>query len=267
MEIDRKIVTAAVRRNREIAADIFEMAIGAGAFDTYAPGQFINVYLDDKSLLLPRPVSVCDVEDGLLTIVYKIAGKGTARLSRYREGAPIRVCGPLGNGYCLETRYARKTVALAAGGIGIPPLIGLARALRARGAAIDVFLGFPSEVFLADRFEKLREKGGAPLRVFVATEDGNQGFHGDAVELLKNNGRVYDAYFACGPKGMLKALSDYAAEINRDVQVSIEERMGCGYGACVGCACTIREGNRVEKKRVCKDGPVFWGKDVIWDES
>jgi len=257
---DCKVVTGFVKKNVALAKDIYEMVIETGVCSAFVPGQFINIYLDDKSMLLPRPISISDAEANSVTIVYKIAGQGTKSLSAYHKGQEIRLSTLLGNGYDLAKDYTGKRIALVAGGIGIPPMVGLAKTLKARNAEINIFLGFQSQTFLVDQLNQLCEN------VFIATDDGNQGFHGNVLELMKRNGHVYDEYFSCGPKVMLKALSLYTLELGRNVQVSVEERMGCGYGACVGCSCNIRENEAVVKKSVCKHGPVFLGKDVVWDE-
>jgi dihydroorotate dehydrogenase electron transfer subunit len=269
---EHKIVTGIVRKNAELADEIFEMRIGTDACKNFVPGQFINIYLDDKSMLLPRPISICSAESDSVTIIYKVVGQGTKHLAVYSEKQKVKISTPLGNGYNIEENYGGKTLALVAGGIGIPPMIGLAQALKERNANVSSFLGFQSQRFLVDEFKKLCDD------VFISTDDGSFGFHGNVIELLKDNAKtacavnstanskIYDEYFSCGPKVMLKALSEYTTSIGRNVQVSIEERMGCGYGACVGCACNIKENGTVAKKSVCKDGPVFSGKDVVWDE-
>ena len=259
-----KIITGEVKKNINLTEDIYEMVIGtageAGNFHDFIPGQFINIYLDDQSMLLPRPVSISDAEGGLVTIVYRIAGRGTKALSAYEENRGIRLSTPLGNGYFLDEKgYANRRAAIVAGGIGIPPMIGLAKALIERNAVVNIFLGFRSQIFLVDKLEKLCEN------IFIATDDGSFGFRGNAIELLREKGDLYDVYFSCGPKMMLKAISEYTVEVERNVQVSVEERMGCGYGACLGCSCQIREEGAVIRKSVCKHGPVFSGKDVVWD--
>ncbi|MCL1982481.1 MAG: dihydroorotate dehydrogenase electron transfer subunit [Clostridiales bacterium] len=255
---DLRIVTGTVASNAEIAESVYEMAVSAEGMEDFVPGQFINVYLDDKSMLLPRPISICESSRGGVTIVYKTVGKGTVRLSEYHRGEPIRVSTPLGNGYSIKEGCAGRSAALVAGGMGVPPMVGLAKALKGKGACVDVFLGFQAGAFLAGRF------GASAQNVFVSTDDGSCGFHGNVVELLKSKGCAYDEYFSCGPRAMLKALSEYAAQKGRSAQVSMEERMGCGYGACVGCSCRVMEGGRAVMKRACKDGPVFFGKDVVW---
>jgi len=252
-------MTGTVKKNNRIAEGIFEMLIETEACKNFIPGQFINVYLDDKSKLLPRPISISEGSENSVTIIYKIAGKGTEYLSAYQESQPIKISEPLGNGYDLKEDYAGKSVALVAGGIGIPPMVGLAKILQSRKANVDVFLGYQSEVFITSKFE------GNSRNVFISTDDGSVGFHGSVVEKLKADGRIYDEYFACGPKGMLKSLNEYTAKIEYNVQMSVEERMGCGYGACFGCSCKIKEDDKIVRKRVCKHGPVFSGKELVWE--
>jgi len=259
IEPDLKIVTGIVTRNFRIAEGIYEMTVGTDVCKTFIPGQFINIYLDDKSMLLPRPISICEASADNVTIIYRTAGKGTEQLSNYSAGRQIRISTPLGNGYNIKEDYTGKQAALLAGGIGIPPMVALAKALKEKNASVNIFLGFQSEVFLTDKFGKVSDS------LFFSTEGGNAGFHGNVVELLRGNGSVYDEYFACGPEGMLKALCGYAAEAERDIQVSVEERMGCGYGACLGCSCRIREGAEIVRKSVCKHGPVFFGKELVWN--
>jgi len=245
------VVAGLVKKNERIAGDVYEMIIGTNICDDYVPGQFINIYLDDKSMLLPRPISICNGVAGSVSIVYRVVGKGTLCLSRYSQNQTILHSSPLGNGYTIQENLAGIKVAVVGGGIGIPPLVGLTRALRKRGAEVRPFLGYNSEIFLADKFESPN----------ISTEDGRYGHTGNAVEMVRNRGQIFDEYYACGPKAMLKALYEHTAEVGRNVQVSVEERMGCGYGACVGCACKVGG----EIKSVCKDGPVFFGKELVWD--
>jgi len=258
VERDREIVMGTVNRNTKIAEGVYEIVIETEVCKTFIPGQFVNIYLSDKSMLLPRPISISDAESGFITLIFKIAGKGTEYLSAYPENHLIKLSGPLGNGFSFENDYKNKQVALVAGGIGIPPMVGLAKRLKEQNAVLNIFLGFQSGVFLLEKFREFTQN------VFVATNDGNLGFHGNVVDLLIQ-GKVYDEYFACGPKAMLKSLSEYTSKIERNVHVSIEKRMGCGYGACLGCTCKIREGGDIVRKSVCKQGPVFLGKEVVWD--
>jgi len=216
------------------------------------PGQFVNLYLNDESLLLPRPISVCDWADGVLTLVYAVVGVGTKVMSSYGRGARIRISSPLGNGFACD---GIKSCVLVGGGVGVPPLLYLAKRLAAEGCVnILVVLGFRSEPFLDIEF---------PCGVQVATDDGSYGFKGNALELLEKVAiPAGTQLLACGPKPMLGALAKFAAERGIELQVSLEERMGCGYGACVGCVCKTTDGSR----KVCEDGPVFSGGEVIWDD-
>ena len=260
MTQDLKVTTGIVQKNVQIAESVYEMAVETEICKDFIPGQFINVYLDDKSMLLPRPISICDADNSGVRIVYKIVGRGTKHLSAYRMNQEIKISSPLGNGYHVADDATDKRIALVAGGIGSPPMLGLVKKLTKQNADVSVFLGFPSQPFLVDEWKGLCEK------VFIATDDGSFGFHGNVLELLRQSGEIYDEYFSCGPKGMLKAISEYLSSIERNMQVSLEERMGCGYGACLGCSCKIRENGAVTRKSVCKHGPVFLGKDVVWDE-
>ena len=256
----RKVTTGIILENTEIAKDVFELRVEASLCGDFVPGQFVNVYLDDKSRLLPRPISICGADSETVCVVYKTVGEGTKSLSEYSVGKEIKISSPLGNGYNLKENYFGKKVALVAGGIGLPPMIGLAEALHTRNAKIDVFLGFQSETFLCAGFKKFSEN------VFVATDDGSFGFHGNVIDLLRQADVTYTEYFSCGPKKMLGALSAYASSLSVSAQVSVEERMGCGFGACVGCACKVMSGGEATYKSVCKHGPVFCGAEVVWNE-
>lgn len=244
-----KIEIAKIISNNEIASGIFKMRLSFPVeYPQPEPGQFVNVYLNDKSCLLPRPISVCDWEDGVLTLVYAVVGDGTKMISGYASGERIRISTPLGNGFSME---GLERCVLVGGGVGVPPLLYLAKKLT---ASVRVVLGFRSEPFLADEF---------PCEVEIATEDGSAGMKGNVIDLMENiNTSGCVQILACGPKPMLKALADFAAGRGLSLQVSMEERMGCGYGACVGCVCKTMNGNR----KVCEDGPVFDGSEVNWDE-
>lgn len=263
----KKIFNALILCNQRLAENVWRMVLKYPEDRIEArPGQFVNVYINSKDMLLPRPISICRQEGVSLTLVYGIVGKGTRELSSYRPGTLIRASTPLGNGYDLNEMEAGSchkpsSALMIGGGIGVPPLLELGNALIGRGLKVDAVFGFREEPFLTDAFSKLG------MLVHVATDNGSEGFHGDVIKLIERKNLTADYYFACGPKPMLKAISAHCASKGKEIQVSIEERMGCGYGACVGCTCKIRASEEATvRKKVCKDGPVFRGKEVVWDE-
>lgn len=270
---EKEILTCKVMGNEEIAADVYRLTIESMEVALDAkPGQFVNVYLDEKDKLLPRPISVCWTDGVLVSLVYGVIGEGTRVLSQYKTGDSIRISTPLGNGYDLsfaegaeasaaQASNPEQTAILVGGGIGVPPLMELTYALAQKNVKVTAVIGFKDEPFLL----KPLMKAGAD--VYLATDSGSMGFHGNVVDLIRQEGLTADAYFACGPRPMLKALTEFCCSIGKDVQVSMEERMGCGYGACVGCVISVKgaDGSTVRKK-VCKDGPVFWGSEVVWNE-
>ena len=259
MEYALRTATGTVKTNKSIAKNIYEMIIETDIRNTFIPGQFINIYLDDISMLLPRPISICEAKTDSVTIVYRAVGKGTEHLSSYSESQPIKISCPLGNGYKLEDDYYGKRVAILGGGIGIPPMLGLAKTLKERNAVLDIFLGFQTGVFLVEKFWKLSQN------IHISTDDGSVGFHGNVLEMLESCGMVFDEYFACGPKAMLSDLCEYALKSGSITQVSVEERMGCGYGACAGCTCKVKDSGKIVRKSVCTHGPVFTGKELVLD--
>jgi len=245
-----KIESVKIIGNSKIATGIFELKLCVPPdFPPPQAGQFVNVYLNDPSRLLPRPISVCDWEGGSLTLVYAVVGDGTKQISAYRPGETVKISTPLGNGFNVA---GAENYLLVGGGVGVPPLCYLAKSLK--NIPGKVVLGFRSEAFLTDEF---------PTGVEIATDDGSQGFHGNVVDLLSQTSiAAGTTIFACGPKPMLRALAAFAKAQNLPLQVSLEERMGCGYGACVGCVCKTTFGNQ----KVCTFGPVFDASEVIWDE-
>lgn len=250
-------MTAKVVSQQALTDDIFSMWIQADEIAGAAvPGQFISVYTKDTGKLLPRPISLCQVdkEKGQLRIVYRVVGAGTSQFSGYQAGDDIEIMGPLGNGFPLE-RAAGKKVFLIGGGIGIPPMLELARQLDCEKQAV---LGYRDVLFLNDEFEKFSD-------VYVATEDGSVGTKGNVLDAIRENGLKADVIFACGPTPMLRALKAYAEEHEIECWLSLEEKMACGIGACLACVCQskeVDEHSHVHNKRICKDGPVFLAQEV-----
>ena len=234
-----------VETNEPIARGVFKMTLSGDTSAVTAPGQFVNVKLPGR--YLRRPISVCDLEDGLLTLVYKIVGEGTADLSRMGAGTELDLLTGLGNGFDVS-RPAEKA-ALVGGGVGVPPLLLLAKRLLARGVRPEAFLGFASK----EDAILIGELSALGVNVRVATVDGSLGTRGFVTDLLPAD---CGYYYACGPVPMLRALLRTAPA---DGQLSFEERMGCGFGACMGCTMQTKSG----PKRVCRDGPVFEKSEVI----
>ena len=254
------LVHSRIERNESIAPQIFLMAVYAPeiAVDARA-GQFVMVYLDSDKMLLPRPISLCDVipSSGMITLVYQIVGGGTAQMSKMKTGESIRLLGPLGNGFLPKGKKNKrfKRVALVGGGIGAPPLYLLAKTLATRGTYADIFLGFRSEPILTEEFQTVAD------RLFIATEEG--GFHhrGLVTDILQAHNRGYDEIMACGPKPLLRSLANFSEQVDVPCQISMEEHMACGLGTCVGCVVKV-EGEYV---RICCDGPVFYSNEVNFD--
>ena len=249
----QKKETAVVYSQEELAPGIFSMWIVTDIADEARPGQFISVYSQDGSRLLPRPISICeaDPDEGRLRIVYRIAGKGTDEFSKYVSGDPIDIMGPLGNGFPQEG----ENVFLIGGGIGIPPMLETAKQLNAQKTAV---LGYRDELFLNEEFAKYAD-------VYVATEDGSSGTKGNVLNVIQEKALEADVIFACGPTPMLRALKEYAAANHITCWISMEERMACGIGACLACVCKSKDidaHSQVHNKRVCKDGPVFLSTEV-----
>ena len=234
--------------NQRLTDSVFKMVLSGDTSAIERPGQFVNIQLD--GLYLRRPISVCDYEDGTLTIIYKVVGKGTEQMSWLDEGAKLDILTGLGNGYFTE--FSGDSPVLIGGGVGVPPLYNLAKILIKEGKAPTVIIGFntASEIFYKEEFEEL----GIP--VLVATADGSVGIKGFVTDALKQV-EGYTHIYTCGPEPMLKAIYN-ATEV--DGSFSFEERMGCGFGACMGCSCKTKYGN----KRICKDGPVLLREEIIW---
>ena len=251
----QKRVNVTIHSQEKLAEGIYSMWLDAPEVAAEAkPGQFIAVYTNDQSKLLPRPISICeaDKENGRLRIVYRIAGAGTLEFSQYNAGDKLDIMGPLGNGFTLQNKKAF----LIGGGIGIPPMLELAKHLDCEKTAV---LGYrDAETFLADEIGKFAD-------VVIASDDGSVGTKGNVIDAIKANGLKADIIYACGPTPMLMGLKKYAAENGIECYISLEEKMACGIGACLGCVChtkEIDEHANVRNTRICKDGPVFNAEDV-----
>ena len=239
-----------------IGTDIYDMVLSfpKGAKEA-KPGQFIAMYCEDGTKLLPRPISICgiDAEKGTLRVVYRIAGEGTRLFSEMKEGDSLEVLGPLGNGFTMKEEKA----IIVGGGIGIPPMLELAKQLSCEKTVV---LGYRDELFLKDEFESYAD-------VVVATEDGSCGTKGTVIDAIKEASVDGKVIYACGPMLMLKALAEYAEAHDMEAQISLEERMACGIGACLGCICKTKKKDHhtnVNNQRICKDGPVFDAKEVVF---
>ena len=256
------------KKTKEICAIVSQECIGKDIYSMWlqtetiakeaVPGQFVSLYSRDGSKLLPRPISLCEIdrEQGRIRLVYRVTGKGTGteEFSRYHAKVGIETMGPLGNGFPLEAVKGKK-VFLIGGGIGIPPMLQTAKELEAEKVMV---LGYRDELFLNEEFESYG-------KVYMATEDGSAGTKGNVLDAIRENGLQADAIFACGPTPMLRALKAYAFEQNIPCWISMEERMACGVGACLACVCKTKEKDahsNVHNKRICKDGPVFLSTEV-----
>ena len=247
--------TAIIIKQEEIADDIYSMWLHTEQIAAHAKaGQFVSVYCKEGSRLLPRPISICEIDrkDGALRLVYRVAGKGTEEFSSMHTGMQLKVIGPLGNGFPKQ----EKKAFLIGGGIGIPPMLELAKELNCEK---QIILGYRDEnLFLRDEFEAYGE-------VFVATEDGSVGTKGNVLDAIREQNLTADVIYACGPTPMLRAIKEYAAEKGIKCYISLEEKMACGIGACLACVCKTKEKDahsNVHNKRICKDGPVFLSTEV-----
>ncbi len=255
----KKKESARVYKQQQIAPGIYDMWINTTLASQAKPGQFISVYTQDKSALLPRPISICetDITNSRLRIVYRVAGKGTAEFSRYKTGHRVDILGTLGNGFPLE-KAEGKRLFLMGGGIGIPPMLAVAKAVK-NTTSVDVIVGYrDKELFLAEDLQKY-------AAVHVATEDGSVGTKGNVMNVIEEEKIVADIIFACGPMPMLRAIKQYAAKKDIEAYLSLEERMACGVGACLGCVVKTKEvdhHSHVNNARICTDGPVYNAEDV-----
>ena len=254
---DKTMESCKIVSQERIGTDIYSMWLQTSQIAKNAsPGQFVSVYCRDGSRLLPRPISICEIDRqrDQLRLVYRVAGKGTKEFSRLHPGVALRVMGPLGNGFPLKEAQDKK-VLLVGGGIGIPPMLETAKQLDTRKVLV---MGYRDELFLD---QELKRYG----TLYIATEDGSEGTRGNVLDAIRENELHPEVIFACGPTPMLRALKEYAQEKQIPCWISMEERMACGIGACLGCVCQSKEmdsHSHVHNKRICKDGPVFLSTEV-----
>ena len=253
----KRKTSVTVVSQKQIAAQIYDLWLETELANDAHAGQFAAVYPHNAATLLPRPISICEVDSdrNRLRLVYRVAGKGTAEFAACRAGDTLDVLGVLGNGFPVEKAVGRK-VLLMGGGIGIPPMLQLAKELEAEK---HILLGY------RDRDLFLQEDLGKYGQVHIATEDGSVGVQGNVMDIIRVNALQADMIMACGPMPMLRAIKQYAEERGIDAYISLEERMACGVGACLGCVCRtsgIDHHSHVNNARICTDGPVFEAKEV-----
>lgn len=251
----KKQMLAEITEMTQMTDDIFSMWIQVGEMAKEAlPGQFVSLYCNNQDHLLPRPISICEIdkEKGLLRLVYRVVGAGTEEFSKMKKGDQIKVMGPLGNGF---TNCSGKAI-LIGGGIGIPPMLELAKQWDGE---VTVVLGYrDGTLFLKDEFEKYST-------VVVSTEDGSFGTKGNVIDAIKEEKLNADIICSCGPTPMLRGVKAYANENDITCYVSMEEKMACGIGACLACTCgstDVDDHSKVNNKRICKDGPVFLSTEI-----
>ena len=257
----KKYVKAVVIRQDPVARGIFSLWLSCPeiANDAHS-GQFVGVYSNDTSRLLPRPISLCEIDksDGSIRIVYRVAGVGTDEFSKLHTGDLLRLIGPLGNGYPISDEY--QAPILIGGGIGIPPILQLSKDLYDLEKK-TVVLGYRKELFLTEEFEN------SGKHVCMATEDGSAGVRGTVLDAIECAGVDGDVVYACGPMPMLKAVAEYAEKKGIPAYLSLEERMACGVGACLGCIVKTKEKDahsNVNNARICTEGPVFLASELKW---
>ena len=250
-----KKVTGEIIKQDFLVEDIYSMWLKCPTVAAEAhSGQFVSLYSKDSARLLPRPISICEVDKkgGCIRLVYRTVGAGTKEFSTYKKGDTLEMIGPIGNGYDLDSS---KPV-LMGGGIGIPPMLQLARECSQKGLSKDditVILGYRDSTFLLNEFKKL-------ATVYISSDTGSVGTKGTVIDAAREHGVNGDMIYSCGPKPMLRAVKAYAYEKDVDAQISLEERMACGIGACLACVCKTTEKDehsQVNNKRICVDGPVF----------
>lgn len=238
-----------ITQNEKIAQSVYKMRLSGDTSAIKKAGQFVNIKLD--GFFLRRPISVCDYTAEELLIIYKVVGKGTEKMSAMEKGEQLDILTGLGNGYDLTVKTEKPV--LIGGGVGVPPLYKLLKELKNQGKRVSVILGFNSEkeIFFEDEFKEIAD------RVLICTADGSYGIKGFVTDAVKDID--FDYFFTCGPEPMFKALE---STIDKGIsgQLSFEQRMGCGFGACMGCSCKTLTGN----KRICREGPVLFREEIIW---
>ena len=251
-------IKSTVAEQKKLAEGIYSMWLLAEEIAVQAkPGQFISVYSNDKSRVLPRPISICEIdrEQGKLRIVYRVVGKGTEEFSKALAGDTFEILGPLGNGFPLEEAKGKR-VLMVGGGIGVPPMLQTAKEAEAEAVIVSGYRN--NDLFLKEELENAGS-------LYIATEDGSVGTKGNVLDAIRENDIQADVMFACGPTPMLRALKQYAEEKNMPCWISMEEKMACGIGACLACVCqskNVDAHSHVHNKRICKDGPVFLSTEV-----
>lgn len=246
--------SAVIIRQERIAAGIYSLWLNTSKIAKFAkPGQFISVYCKDGSRILPRPISICEIDkdNNAIRIVYRIAGAGTREIADYGTGTTLEILGPLGNGFPVKDKKAM----IIGGGIGIPPMLQLAKELKGEKLIV---VGYKDETFLDAELGKFGN-------IYIATEDGSAGTKGNVMNAIAEHQLKADIIYACGPTPMLKAIQRYGREHEIETWLSMEERMACGIGACLACVCKSKdkdEHTHVHNKRICKDGPVFSAQEV-----
>ncbi len=263
----KKKVAGFVIRSEEIAMDIYSLWIETELAKDAKPGQFVGVFTNDKSAILPRPISICEVSDDktALRLVYRVVGKGTKEFSHLHAGRRLQLLGVLGNGFPVEEAQGKHAV-LMGGGIGVPPIVELAKVLSGKGGEeapiakqVTAVIGYrDAGTFLLEELQQY-------AKVVIATDDGSLGTKGTVIDALNANDISPDLIYSCGPMPMLRGIKNWAEAKNIPAYISLEERMACGVGACLGCVCktkNVDHHSHVNNARICTDGPVFDSREV-----
>lgn len=256
----KKTFDCKIVRKEILNEEVFKIDVEKPSdMENILPGQFFNIVVGNGYPLLRRPISVSKVEESTFELTIKVVGQGTQMLLDMEEGTSINVLGPVGNGFFLNE--VKKNSIIVGGGIGISPVKELARVLKEQGKELPVLLGFRDTPFDMDDFNQVSSD------IEIATESGVEGRKGYVTSILEErlNKEAIDTVYVCGPHLMLKAVKELCEKYNVTTQLLMEERMACGIGACLVCTCAIKEGHEIANKRVCKDGPVFYGSEVVFD--